>query len=602
MPEKQVYKHGGNVINHDLIKEIPAEILVVEDTLDNLELLNEILSKQGYNVRPASSGQIALRYLSAREPDLILLDVKLPDIDGFEVCRRLKSIEKNLDIPVIFISAFSEIAEKMKGFEAGGVDYITKPFDSREVLARVRIHLSLKELNESLEDKVRERTEELSLANRKLQQEILERKETEKLLRESEEKYRMLVENIELGITLIDASHRIIMTNTHQAKLFRKPVDEFSGLECFREFEKRNAICPHCPGALAMITGKSQEVETEGIRDDGSSFPVRLYAFPTFTPDGIVNGFIEVVDDITEKKKAENALKKSEVELRLLNEELEKRVFMRTSELKEANEALSLTIEMLEQTQAQLVESEKMAALGNLVVGVAHEINTPLGNVLTAASFLDDEINGLEELYKAEMLDETVLMKFMETSKESCSLVLSNLNRAIGLITSFKQVAVDQSGGERRIFKPKEYLQEIILSLQHILKQSETEVIINCPEEIVLDNYPGAFYRIITNLIINSLVHGFRNRKGGIITIDLMPENQMVSVTVADNGIGIAPEHIKHIFEPFYTVSREAGSSGLGLHIVYNLVAQTLGGQIKCESNPGKGAKFLINFPINRSM
>lgn len=586
------------MIDHKLQKKVPVEILVVDDTLDNLELLNEILSKQGYNVRPASSGQVALRYLSVRDPDIILLDVKLPDIDGFEVCRRLKSIEKNRDIPVIFISAFGEITEKMRGFEAGGVDYITKPFDSREVLARVRIHLRLKELNESLEHKVRERTEELSLANRQLQQEILERKATEKLLRESEEKYRMLVENIELGITLIDADHRIVMTNTFQARLFRKPVDKFRSLECFREFEKRDAVCSHCPGTLAMKTGKSQEVETEGIRDDGSSFPVRLYAFPTFTPDGAVNGFIEVVEDITEKKKAENALKKSEMELRILNEELEKRVLMRTSELKDANEALSQTIEMLEQAQAQLVESEKMAALGNLVVGVAHEINTPLGNVLTAASFLDAEINDLEKLYLAGMLDETVLRKFMDISKESCSLVLSSLNRAIGLITSFKQVAVDQSGGERRIFKPKEYLQEIMLSLQHRLKQSESQVIINCPDEIVLDNYPGAFHRIITNLIMNSLIHGFRHLKGGKIIIDVMPENKRVSVTVTDNGVGIAPEHIKHIFEPFYTTSREAGGSGLGLHIVYNLVTQTLGGQIKCESAPGKGAKFLINFPI----
>ena len=588
------------MVDHKIFRKIPAEILVVDDTLANLELLNDILSKQGYNVRPASSGQIALRYLSTREPDLILLDVKLPDIDGYEICRRLKSIEKNRDIPVIFISAFGEITEKMQGFEAGGVDYITKPFDPREVLARVRIHLRLKELNESLEHKVRERTEELSLANRQLQREILERKETENLLRETKEKYRMLVENIELGITLIDANHRIIMTNTYQARLFQKPVDEFSGLECFREYEKRNAICPHCPGTLAMKTGKSQEVETEGIRDDGSSFPVRLYAFPTFTPDGTVNGFIEVVEDITEKKEGENALKKSEMELRLLNEELEKRVLMRTSELKEANEALSLTIEILEQTQAQLVESEKMAALGNLVVGVAHEINTPLGNVLTAASFLDDEIKDLEKFHKTGMPDETVLRKFIDISKESCSLVLSSLNRAIGLITSFKQVAVDQSSEERRIFKPKEYLQEIMLNLQHMLKQSESEVIINCPEEIVLDNYPGAFYRVITNLIKNSLIHGFRNRKGGLITINVMPENKRVSVTVTDNGVGIAPEHIKHIFEPFYTVSREAGSIGLGLHIVYNLVTQTLGGQIKCESNPGKGTKILINFPINR--
>ena len=161
------------------------EIVIVDDSLDSLQLLNEILQEQGYSVRPVSSALLALETVAAKIPDLVLLDVKMPDMDGYEVCRRLKSDKRSREIPVIFISALGETTEKVEGFKVGGVDYITKPYGVDEVLARVRTHLTLRNMRKELEAQ-----------NEKLQQEVTERKQAEGALRESEAKYRLLIDNL----------------------------------------------------------------------------------------------------------------------------------------------------------------------------------------------------------------------------------------------------------------------------------------------------------------------------------------------------------------------------------------------------------------------
>lgn len=578
----------------------PPDILVVDDTLANLHLLGDILKKSGYNVRPATNGQLALRSVAARPPDLILLDVRLPDMDGYEICRQLKKDERNIDIPVIFISALGEASEKVEGFEAGGVDYITKPFELREVLARVKTHLRLKKLNERLELEVQERTKELTKANRQLHQEIVERKQAENLLRKSEELYRTLVDNIDLGITLIDKNHRVVMSNAAQGRFFHKNISEFVGRYCFKEFEKRDSICPHCPGVKAMKSGKSEEVETIGVRDDGSKFFVKLRIFPVQGSNDEITGFIEVVEDITKDKLIEKALRKSETELRHLNEELEERVTNRTMELEKANETLSHMLNILEQTQEQLVESEKMAALGNLVAGVAHEINTPVGIVLTAATHLADEISACDKASRQGKLTEQDLHEFHFFASKSISLILSNLNRAIELIKTFKQVAADQASDDLRTINLKEYLFEIMLSLQHQLNNSRHKISVNCPPDVELSTYPGALYQIFKNLIMNSIIHGFREDQEGKITIEVNQDNEHVFIVLHDDGKGMNEEDIKHIFEPFFTISGKGRGSGLGLYIVYNLVTVSLGGQIKCDSKPGEGTGFFIKFPINK--
>ena len=239
-----------------------------------------------------------------------------------------------------------------------------------------------------------------------------------------------------------------------------------------------------------------------------------------------------------------------------------------------------------------------MAALGGLVAGVAHEINTPLGLGVTAASLLADKITDFVEIYKTGNMKRSDLQNFLNNIMQNSTMILSNLNRAGDLIASFKQVAVDRTSEAQRSFKIKEYLEEILLSLRGSLKKTNHQIKINGDEDLEVNSYPGAFSQIVTNLIINSLVHAYQDLDAGKLTFNFHQKGEMVIFEYTDDGAGIPPENLSKIFEPFFTTKRNQGGSGLGLHIVYNLVTQKLQGSIKCESQRGRGTKFLIKFPM----
>lgn len=577
------------------------EILVVDDTPASLQLLTGILTENGYLVRPASSGRLALRSVAARIPDLILLDIKMLDMDGYEVCRQLKNDSRSSQIPVIFLSALGETTEKIKGFNVGGVDYITKPFEPEEVLARVRTHMQLRELTEKLEQKVLERTIDLEESNRHLKQEIIERKKAEEDL---------LFKNIILstqqevsldGILVVDEESRIISYNQRFLDIWDVPPEimEDENDEYLLQFVMNKLINPEefLKRVKKLYTSRNEKSREEIAFKNGRIFD--RYSSPMFGSDGRYFGRVWFFRDITESKQAAEALRKSELELRHLNEELEMRVKSRTLELENANIELTKIVVELKQTQAQLVESEKMAALGSLVAGVAHEINTPVGIGVTAASHLNDKVKAYQKMYENESLKRKDFEEMLLITSQSSSLVLSNLNRAIELISSFKQVAVDQSSGEQRNFNVEKYIHEILLSLHYKLKKKKHQIKVNCPLDLMLNSYPSAFYQIFTNLILNSITHGFDENENGTISIEIELKDDRAYIVFSDDGKGIAEENLKRIFEPFYTTRRNIGGSGLGLHIVYNLVTQTLKGRIKCESIPDGGTSFFIDFPVS---
>jgi signal transduction histidine kinase len=270
---------------------------------------------------------------------------------------------------------------------------------------------------------------------------------------------------------------------------------------------------------------------------------------------------------------------------------------LRVQEKTRANAELELALERLRQAQAQLVQNEKLASLGGLVAGVAHEINTPVGVSVTAASTLQAKAAQLQAQHASGSMRRSDLERFLGVAGESTRIILTNLHRAADLIQSFKQVAVDQSSGERRRFELKGYLEEVLLSLGPRLRKSGHGVTLDCPAGLVTDSYPGALAQIVTNLFNNSLLHAYGAGQKGNIRLEARQAGAVMELHYRDDGCGIKPEHLPRVFDPFFTTRRGSGGSGLGLHIVYNLVTQMLGGTIELRSTPGQGVAISVRFP-----
>ncbi|MBN2618891.1 MAG: HAMP domain-containing histidine kinase, partial [Spirochaetales bacterium] len=252
----------------------------------------------------------------------------------------------------------------------------------------------------------------------------------------------------------------------------------------------------------------------------------------------------------------------------------------------------------LEKSQKQLILLERMANLGGLVAGVSHEINTPLGIIVTSASFMNDEVRNLNKNFENGHLTKALFNDFCNNATESSSLILSNSRRASDLIKSFKKVAVDQASDDKRVFKIGLYTQEIYTSLYHKFKKTAIDVNIHYETDIDVNSYPGAYSQVITNLLMNSLFHGFPVTKEGKIDIGIEHIDDNVKIIYTDNGEGISEEHLAKIFNPFFTTKRDEGGSGLGLNIVYNIVTQKLNGDVLCDSKKGEYTTFKITFPI----
>jgi len=284
-------------------------------------------------------------------------------------------------------------------------------------------------------------------------------------------------------------------------------------------------------------------------------------------------------------------------ELRHINEELETRVEQRTALLSEANSELASTLDHLQQAQAQIVRSEKLAALGRLVAGVAHELNTPIGNGLMAVSTLEAHEQEFREAI-AGSLKRSTLEQFVDNVATATGIATRNLQRAAELVAGFKQVAADQASSQRRKFNLKTVVEEVLLTLLPTLSRGGHQIEKELPEDIVLDSYPGPLGQVLTNLIDNAVRHAFIDG-GGHVRIAARAVDGMVSLTVADDGQGIPEAHLGRVFDPFFTTQLGQGGSGLGLHIVHNIVEATLGGRIEVSSSAGQGTTFALTLPTH---
>lgn len=273
-----------------------------------------------------------------------------------------------------------------------------------------------------------------------------------------------------------------------------------------------------------------------------------------------------------------------------------------SSALIQANENLESKVkertEDLRNTQQQLILAEKMASLGQLVAGIAHEINTPLGNSITALTFSEQEHLIIKNKFDDKALTITDFGKFLETTGESMALMHTNLNKTSQLVQTFKNVAVNQSVEELVSFSLKDHIKEVLLTLHPQLKQTAINVTLDVSPDIIIESYPGAYYHILSNMITNSLRHGLPDKTGNIY-INCKIEGDFIVIHYQDDGKGMDKETRTKIFDPFFTTRRGDGGTGLGLYMTYNIVTQRLEGTIQVKSEPGKGTEFILRLPVN---
>jgi len=328
-------------------------------------------------------------------------------------------------------------------------------------------------------------------------------------------------------------------------------------------------------------SGVPQHFEWVHQRRDGSLFDAEV-SLNRILENGDVIVF-GIVRDITERKQRER-------EIRELNSHLEQRVAERTADLQAA-------LEHLKHAQAELLQNEKLASLGALVAGVAHELNTPIGNAVTVSSSLLDAHRQFTDMVSTG-LTRRALQEFLNDVGEGSQIIERNLSRAAELISSFKQLAVDQTSYQRRQFQLSDVVHEITLAMKPALRRTAIVLKVSISDGLVLDSYPGPLGQILMNLINNALVHAYSDNAEGTVYLQAVPsEAGWISLSVKDDGCGMAPATQKKIFDPFYTTRLGKGGSGLGLHIVHTLTTGILGGRIEVRSEPHVGSEFLLHLP-----
>ncbi len=413
-------------------------------------------------------------------------------------------------------------------------------------------------------------------------QDITRRKEAERAMAESERKYRELVENANSIILRWSPKGEITFLNEFGLHFFGYSPAELVGQNLVGTLVPPDESTGRDLRPLMEEISRNPQAFEHNINENQRKNGERVWVAWTnkavLDEQGRVAEVFSVGTDITDRKRAED-------ELRRHREHLEELVAERTAELRRA--------------MNHLVQSEKLAALGSLVAGVAHELNTPLGNARVVASALEEDVRALASSAAAGTMRRSHLDAFLERGRAAAAMLERNTVRAADMIEHFKQVAVDQASTRRRSFDLRQTIEEFLTALQPQFRRIVHAIDLDIPAGIEMDSYPGPLEQVIANLVTNSLVHGFAGRSAGRIALASVETGpQRVVLRYSDDGVGIPPEHLRRIFEPFFTTRMGLGGSGLGLYIVYNLVTGLLGGTIEAASPPGGGAAFTIGLPL----
>ncbi len=335
--------------------------------------------------------------------------------------------------------------------------------------------------------------------------------------------------------------------------------------------------------------------------------------------DPIADGFLRRQDEVGVLASAVERMRVLQArtfeEVREKNDELEHKVQERTDELRttnhylehslaqmeeqqatliETNDQLERSLDTIEKTQRQLIESEKIAALGYLVGGIAHEINTPVGNSITLSSFLKKQTHRVKSAVQEGALTRSDLGSYLEEVDHASDTLLRNLAVSSDLVEKFKQLAAGESKWNRISFRVHDYIQEIIRSTAALHQREDIQVTVVCPQDLEITSDPGKFSQILSNLLTNAVVHGFEGRQAGRIIVEVDLHDDVLYLTVMDNGVGISKDHVDRIFDPFFTTKFSGNTTGLGLNVVYNIVTKLFDGNIRVETDPGKGTTFYM--------
>jgi len=389
---------------------------------------------------------------------------------------------------------------------------------------------------------------------------------------------RILLDTIPNPVAFIDLNDNFIGCNRAFSNLFTITENELMG-KTTHNFLKKNPwdnirkkldLSPADTQKSAM---KVVEIETTIEQDNTAPQTIILTTAITRDEMGNAVGLVSVIKDITDRKISEIALQN-------------------------AKEEAENTLSALERTQQNLIQSEKLASLGSLVAGIAHEINTPLGSSITLSTSIHTKTNDFKNKIKSEQLKKSDLVHYLDNISEATELLDDNLSTAGALIHNFKQVAADQTSSKRRIFYLKSCVDEITSTLMPSINTKKYSVDVKINDQIELDSYPGPLGQVITNIFTNAIHHAFHDRDIGAINIvGEIDQKNNITITFKDDGCGIAKNNIKKVFDPFFTTKMGTGSTGLGMNVVYNIVTNILGGTIKVSSTINKGTLFTLKLP-----
>jgi len=551
------------------------KIFVVDDTPTNLKMVSEFLSKSGFDVRVAKSGLQALKTLESTSPDLILLDVMMPEVDGFETCRRLKAWDKTKDIPVIFMTAVSDFANpehKVKGLTLGAVDYISKPIQLDEVLARIKTHLQLRELTKQLQE---QRDLLDAIFNKSADAIFLVNPET-----------GWITDCNQRAVELFEAESKEKLLNIEGQSLQK---ERFS------------------PGEVSFIW---EEIEHNGfwsreleyITKKGKLFWGNIAAKQIYVAGEKIN--LVRVTDISERKLAEEALRISEAQ-----------------ERQKAGE-LQLTLDELKCTQAKLIQSEKMSSLGRMVARVFNEMNNPIGFILGNLSPAHDyfqDLHSLIELYqntypnstpeiqaKLEEIEFDFVVQDWSKMIDSMQLGAHRINQILSSLNSFSRL--DEA--ELKVVNIHDCIDNTLFLMNNQLraegKRPEIKIIRNYAKLPEFTCYASQMNQVFMNLLNNAIDALENQAEPRLITISTSmlakdypsPNSQFVVISIADNGPGISKEVQHKIFDPFFTTKPVGSGTGLGLAMAQQIVVEKHGGQISCISTPGQKTELIVEIPV----